>query len=196
VGRKRTASGTLIAIDGTRGADVRDAAARLWRHLQKKAKGGISSWDASGAFSDLWMGRRAVTELSPRTLALLFASDLAFRLRWQIRPALEQGQTIVAAPYVESVMAFASAAGLPKKWLAEVFRFAPRPSVTYRVKERKKSSGWNGKALDGFPEFCSVALGEDVEADAAGLRTKMIAYLDALERRKGCKRLRKRALGA
>jgi hypothetical protein len=186
----------LIAIEGTRGADVREAAGRLWRQMEKKnTKGGVSTWDASGTFTDLWMGKRTVHELSPRSLALMYASDLAFRLRWQIRPALEQGQTIVAATYIESAMAMAIAAGLPRKWLAEVLRFAPRPATVYRVKERKKSAGWKGKPLDGYAEFSATALGFGAQGDGVALRKKMIAYLDALERRNGCKRLRKRTLG-
>lgn len=194
--RKPAAGGTLIAVEGTRSADVGDGADRLWRQLQKKAKGGVSRWDASGAFTDLWTGKTRVTGLSPRTLALLYASDLAFRLRWQIRPGLEQGQTIIAAPYLEGLMAFGSAASLPRTWLTEVLRFAPRPAVIYRVKERKKSSGWKGGPLDGFPEFCSAALAADSQGDAALFRKKMIAYLEALESRHKCRRLRKKTLAS
>ena len=36
----------------------------------------------------------------PQTLVLLYASDLLFRLRWEIRPALAEGRTVVVAPYV------------------------------------------------------------------------------------------------
>ena len=39
-------------------------------------------------------------------LLLLYAADLAFRLRWEIRPALAEGYTVVAAPYVETAVAF------------------------------------------------------------------------------------------
>ena len=48
---------------------------------------------------------------SARTLLLLYAADLAFRLRWQIRPALAEGRTVVAAPYVDTAVAFGRAAG-------------------------------------------------------------------------------------
>ena len=41
----------------------------------------------------------------PRTLILLYAADLAFRLRWQIRPVLEEGTHVIAAPYLETVVA-------------------------------------------------------------------------------------------
>ena len=50
---------------------------------------------------------------SARTLLLLYAADLAFRLRWEIRPALAAGRTVVAAPYVDTAVAFGRAAGVP-----------------------------------------------------------------------------------
>jgi thymidylate kinase len=47
-------------------------------------------------------GLESGEHMSPRTLILLYAADLHFRLRWQILPALDEGQTVVAAPYVET----------------------------------------------------------------------------------------------
>ena len=41
-----------------------------------------------------------------RTLALVYAADLAFRLRWEIRPVLDAGGVVVASPYVETAVAF------------------------------------------------------------------------------------------
>ena len=34
-----------------------------------------------------------------------------FRLRWEIRPVLEAGGVVIAAPYVETAVAFGAAAG-------------------------------------------------------------------------------------
>src|SRR5204863_7343087 len=97
------------------------------------SRGGISRWDASGVFQDLAVADSGAGAPSPRTLLLLYAADLAFRLRWQIRPALSEGRTVVAAPYVETAMAFGRAAGLPPGWLINLFRFAPRPPEHYFV---------------------------------------------------------------
>ena len=51
-----------------------------------------------------------------------------FRLRWQIRPTLAEGCSVVAAPYVATAVAFGLAAGVPSAWLSNLFRFAPRPA--------------------------------------------------------------------
>ena len=120
----RTPLGTLIAVDGVDAAAVLAAARAA---LAARSRGGISRWDASGVFQDLAVADAAAGTPSPRTLLLLYAADLAFRLRWQIRPALAEGQTVVAAPYIDTAVAFGRAAGLSATWLTNLFRFAPRP---------------------------------------------------------------------
>jgi len=120
----RTASGgVLIAVDGIdAGALVKAARAAL----ESRSRGGISKWDASGVFQELAVAESSAGAPSPRTLLLLYAADLAFRLRWQIRPALLDGRPVVAAPYVDTAVAFGRAAGLSSVWLTNLFRFAPR----------------------------------------------------------------------
>ena len=115
----------LIAVDGV---DATTMLAVARRAVDAPFLGGISHWDASGVFQELVVAEDAAGAPSPRTLLLLYAADLAFRLRWEIRPALAEGRTVVAAPYVETAVAFGRAAGLPVGWLTNLFRFAPRPT--------------------------------------------------------------------
>src|SRR5207244_3255015 len=117
---------------------------------------------------------------APRTLVLLYAADLFFRLRWEIIPALEEGKCVVAVPYIETGNAFGVAAGLPKKWVSEVFRFAPKASESFRV--NAADSAKLGPASNGFVELCSSILDQD-------LRPKFAAYFDDLERRGTCRSL-------
>jgi hypothetical protein len=120
----RMTRGRLVAIDGIDLPGVR-AAARAAIHEMGVPRGGVSGWDASGVFHELAL---ADGHASPRTLLLLYAADLAFRVRWEIAPALAEGRTVVAAPYVATAMAFGRAARLPSAWLANLLRFAPRHS--------------------------------------------------------------------
>ena len=113
----------LIAVDGVDAAAV---LAEARAALGSPSRGGISKWDASGVFQELAVAEEAAGAPSARTLLLLYAADLAFRLRWQIRPALAEGHTVVAAPYVDTAIAFGRAAGLARGWLVNLFRFAPR----------------------------------------------------------------------
>jgi hypothetical protein len=117
------AQGVLIAVDGV---DPAALLAEARAALGTPSRGGISKWDASGVFQELAVADAPAGKPSARTLLLLYAADLAFRLRWQIRPALAEGRTVVAAPYVDTAIAFGRAAGLKPKWLVNLFRFAPR----------------------------------------------------------------------
>lgn len=176
---KDQARGRLIAVDGTRGADLRKSARALRQRLvSRKIPVGISWWDASGAFFEMGLGKRKHRVASPRTLVLLYAADLLFRLRWEIRPALAEGQTVIAAPYLETAVAFGRACGLPRRWLDTLFGFAPRPDACRLVEERKKAAGWKGSAQAGFAEFSIAALeAASPSFDAVRVRRETIALL-------------------
>lgn len=184
--------GRLIAVDGTRGPRVVSAAKGLLRRLRigSRAGGGISRWDASGIFYEISCGEQNEGGASPRILMLLFASDLLFRLRWQILPALEEGRLVIAAPYVETAIAVGRAAGLPRRWLVELFRFAPPPDESFRIKEGSGRSAGEGSGADGFVEFCVAQFRMNRRrASAKGLRKRAVACLDSLERRGKSSRL-------
>ena len=196
--RRSAGKGRLIAVEGTRGHELRDAAAELWQRYEvRDVPGGVSSWDASGIFSDLRVEKRKHLSLSPRTLVLLYAADLVFRLRWQIRPALDQDQVIIAAPYVDTAVAFGVAGGLPGPWLTKLFAFAPTPDACYRIKEREKASRTKAKPLDGYVEFCAAILADGAApVGPSELRQRMAAYLEEEERKNRCPRLTKRVISS
>ncbi len=188
-------SGTvrLIALEGTHGPDLTAAAKVLERKLRDhKEECGVSRWDSSNTFFEMRFAKSHIPIPSPRTLVLLYASDLVFRLRWEIRPALDEGKIVIAAPYVESAVAFGVAAGLARPWLEELFSFAPTPQACYRLKEKKKHWHHKPKPGDGFLEFCGTVLRTTHPfQEPDDLRRKALAYLEALENRKGCKQFKK-----
>lgn len=134
--RASTAKPRLIAVDGVEASAVLAAAKAALAASTPGApgaRGGISRWDASGIFQDLTVADDEAGVPSARTLLLLYAADLAFRLRWQIRPALAEGRTVVVAPYVDTAVAFGRAAGLRAGWLTNLFSFAPRAAERHVV---------------------------------------------------------------
>ena len=148
--------GTLVAIDGVNGVAV-EASARSLVKEHRGQKGAVSGWDASGIFGELMVAEEEAGLPSARTLILLYAADLAFRLRWEVKPALEQGRLIVVAPYVNTAIAFGRAAGLDAKSLVEMFSFAPTPDKTLIV-ESAGSRSLSDRT--GFVEFaCDQLLG-------------------------------------
>ena len=149
-----TPASTLISVDGLNGRSVLAAARRALAAKGRPRRHDISRWDASGLFDQLG-GADIEGTPSARTLLLLYAADLAFRLRWEIGPALDEGRTVVAAPYVDTATAFGRAAGLPAGWLASLFQFAPRPDERHYVDGPVPPAF---RAADGFIEFSCTRL--------------------------------------
>jgi hypothetical protein len=160
----------LIAVDGIQAAAV---IAEARAALGAPSRGGISRWDASGVFQDLAVADETAGAASARTLLLLYAADLAFRLRWQIRPALAEGRTVVAAPYVDTALAFGRAAGLTPAWLTNLFRFAPRATQRRFVHVKTDAAGG-----DGFVRF-----GCDHVTDGKSARRRILQETAAQLRR-------------
>jgi hypothetical protein len=161
--RQRARKPALIAVDGVDPSALLTAAKAALGASPPDIRGGISRWDASGVFQDLAVADAEAGAPSARTLLLLYAADLAFRLRWQIKPALAEGRTVVAAPYVETAMAFGRAAGLAPKWLVNLFLFAPRAADRRFVHAGDAHAG----TKDGFVGFGSARI-----AGKAGGRTR------------------------
>ena len=163
--------GKLIALDGVDGAAIRAVAREVAAGEQRGARAGVSHWDASGVFEELSVGESS--SVSPRVLLLLYAADLAFRLRWEIAPAIEEGRTVIAAPYVQTAMAFGRAVGLPSAWLTNLFRVAPRPNER-RVVDASRGKGHLG---DGFVRVVSERWGKAAGISRGRISRAMTAYL-------------------
>jgi hypothetical protein len=152
-GRVKIPRGTLIAVDGIEAADVVAAARAHLLSVPRPRRGGVSLWDASGIFDDLVAAGPEAGIPSARTLLLLYAADLAFRLRWEIRPALAEGRIVAAAPYVATAVAFGRAAGLPAGWLKDLFGFAPRPGQARYVDGSGARSGFIGLGCSQLAQY-------------------------------------------
>lgn len=192
----KKAPGRLIALDGARGPELVTTARKLLRSVSSRgAEAGVSGWDASGIFWELRKGEKTGPHPSPRTLLLLYACDLAFRLRWEIRPALEEGMTVIATPYVESAAAFGKATGVPRRWLIELLSFAPQAEASYRLKEKKNSPDWRGKRSEGFLEFCCKTLIKASPAwNAAEICERFLDHLESVETRGDCRTVTEKLL--
>jgi hypothetical protein len=172
-------------VDGTRGKDVARAASALLAALNARGiECAISRWDASGLFGELAAGTRGDRHLSPRALSLVYAADLAFRLRWEIRPMLERGGVVIAAQYLESAIAFGMAAGLAEDWLRELLRFAAKPDLRGRAEERRPNRGWKPRLDRGYAEFAAGMLLASPSPIAKQARREAIAQLDRHSGRK------------
>jgi len=151
--------GRLIAVDGSRGKDVAVAAGDLLAALKREGiECAVSRWDASGLFTDLAAGGRIDRNVSIRTLSLVYAADLAFRLRWEIRPVLEAGGVVIAAPYLDTAVTFGTICGLDEEWLRRLMRFAPAADFRGVAQERKIHQPWKRRTDRGYAEYGALML--------------------------------------
>jgi hypothetical protein len=176
-------AGRLIAVDGTRGKDTAAAADAIAGELADRGiECAISRFDASGLFGEL-AAAHDDRQISVRTLTLIYAADLAFRLRWEIQPVLTSGRVVIAAPYVDTAVAFGVGCGLREQWTADLLRFAPRPEIRGRAVERKHRKGWKARLDRGYAEFCAALLDGSAPALAnASARRDAIACLERRHR--------------
>lgn len=181
-----TRPGRLITIDGSRGKDTNAAADAVVAELRHGGvECAVSRWDASGLFGELAAAAKGDRNISIRTLSLVYAADLAFRLRWEIRPVIDAGGVVVAAPYIETAIAFGAAAGLADDWLRDLLRFAPAPDLRGRVPERKLDRPWKRRTDRGYTEFSATLLEtSSAKGVAKGARRDMMARLDQARGRK------------
>lgn len=185
--------GRLIAIEAAGGQRLARAAGIVADALGREGEPcGISRWDASGLFGDVVAAPAAPGGLSPRTLVLLYAADLAFRLRWEITPALDAGRDIVAAPYIATVVAFGEAAGLPRAWVQRMIGFAPAATHTCVLRERRDDQTWKLRPDQGFGECCATLL--ETRPQGFARRKTRRAMVTALSAASDDPRLRLRAL--
>ena len=178
--------GRLIAIEGSRGKDTAAAAAAAIKALgDAGVESAISRFDASGLFGELAAAARGDRQISIRTLSLVYAADLAFRLRWEIRPVLEAGGVVIAAPYVETAVGFGVSCGLSEEWIRELLRFAPKPDLGARAQERKLDRGWKPRLDRGYAEYCAAMLqGSASKVASKSARRDAMALLDRPRGRK------------
>lgn len=157
----KTLSERLIAVEGLNGGAMTKAARTLatGRRAERPA---ISAWDASGILGEVAVADVGAGQPSARTLLLLYAADLAFRVRWDVRPALAAGRLVVVVPWVETAIAFGRAAGLEEEWLANIFDFAPLPATRQLVDSPPARAIADRR---GFAEFaCRQVLGDSAGA--------------------------------
>jgi dTMP kinase len=69
--------------------------------------------------------------LTPSTFSLLHAVDFADRFIYQILPPLRAGMIVLADRYVYTAFVRDVARGVHPDWVRGVYRFAPRPDLTF-----------------------------------------------------------------
>lgn len=147
-------TGKLIVIEGTDGCGRTTQAYMLRKWLEVQGYGVMDTgWTRSKlvgqAITDLKQGH----SLHRLTYCLMYATDLADRMEYQILPALRSGFIVLADRYVYTAIARGIVRGADEGWLQDLFGFAVVPDLVFylrlgvldlvpRVLEANKMNYW------------------------------------------------------
>lgn len=125
-------TGKLIVIEGTDGVGRSTQAYMLkeWLEVQGYAvldTGWTRSKLIGQAITDAKMGH----SLHRLTYCLMYATDLADRLEYQVLPALKSGFIVLADRYIYTAIARGISRGADKEWLRDLYGFALVPDLVF-----------------------------------------------------------------
>ncbi|MFZ5979858.1 MAG: dTMP kinase [Candidatus Zixiibacteriota bacterium] len=126
----------FIVIDGIDGCGKSTQVKLLYDNLVKRGLPvTVSKWQDSSYIQKLYIGdlikriQEGSVRIPPESRTFLLGADISYRLENMIKPSLEQGHIVIGDRYVYKIIAQGIARGLDKKWLQELFSFAPAPEL-------------------------------------------------------------------
>ncbi len=130
-----TFPGHLIALEGTDGVGRSTQIALLREWLETQGYGVLQTGlTRSRLVGDGLRKAKLGTTLGQRTMDLMYATDFADRLENDILPALRAGFVVLTDRYVFSIIARSIVRGIDRKWLRDLYRFAPVPHGVFYLK--------------------------------------------------------------
>ncbi len=177
-------TGRLIVVEGTDGVgrSTQTILLKQWLEVQGYAvmeTGWTRSKLVGQAITDAKMGH----SLHRLTYCLMYATDLADRLEYQVLPALRSGFLVLADRYIYTALARGIARGADKAWLRQLFSFAVAPDLIFylrlgvhdlvpRVLEAGKMNYWES-GMD-------MNYGDDLYDSFVAYQSELIEHLDSM----------------
>ncbi len=122
--------GKLIAIEGTDGVGRSTHIEMLQEWLEIQGYGVMTTgWTRSNLMSKTIEMAKAGNILDRWSLSLLYATDFADRLEYQIIPALRSGFVVLADRYIYTAFARDFVRSADRQWIRDVFGFALIPDL-------------------------------------------------------------------
>jgi dTMP kinase len=125
-------SGKLIVIEGTDGCGRSTQAIQLKEWLEVQGYAVIDTgWTRSKLVGQAITDAKQGHSLHRLTYCMMYATDLADRMEYQIIPALRSGFIVLADRYIYTLLARGVARGADKQWLHDLFGFAVEPDLVF-----------------------------------------------------------------
>ena len=125
-------TGKLIVIEGTDGVGRSVQAALLKEWLEVQGYAVLDTgWTRSKLIGEAITEAKQGHSLHHLTHSLMYASDLADRLEYQIIPALKSGFIVLADRYIYTAIARGVARDADRDWLMDLYSFALVPDLIF-----------------------------------------------------------------
>ena len=123
-------SGKLLVIEGTDGTGRSTQSAMLKEWLEVQGYGVIDTgWTRSKLVGQAITDAKLGHSLNRLTYCLMYATDLADRMEYQIIPALKSGFIVLADRYIYTAIARGIVRGADSEWLRDLYGFAVVPDL-------------------------------------------------------------------
>jgi dTMP kinase len=124
-------SGKFIVLDGIDGSGTTTHANLLKEWLKQQGYAVVVTQEPSGRnIGTLIRKTIKTTQTSAKVDALLFAADRVDHIENIIKPDLLAHKIVISDRYVESAVAYQTAAGLQMEWILELNKFTITPNLT------------------------------------------------------------------
>ncbi|CAN5542631.1 dTMP kinase [soil metagenome] len=128
-------TGKLIVVEGTDGVGRSTQAFMLKQWLEVQGYGVMDTgWTRSKLIGQAITEAKAGHSMNRLTYCLMYATDLADRMEYQIIHALRSGFIVLADRYVSTAIVRGIARGADKNWLRDLYGFAVAPDLNFYLK--------------------------------------------------------------
>ncbi|MGD0387671.1 MAG: thymidylate kinase [Tepidisphaeraceae bacterium] len=177
-------TGKLIVIEGTDGCGRSTQAILLKEWLEVQGYAVIDTgWTRSKLVGKAITDAKQGHSLHRLTYCLMYATDLADRMEYQIIPALRGGFIVLADRYIYTLLARGVVRDADKGWLRDLFSFAVQPDLVFylqlgveqlvpRVLEAGKMNYWES-GLD-------MSWGDDLFDSFVAYQGELIQQFDVM----------------
>jgi dTMP kinase len=125
-------AGRLIVVEGTDGCGRSTQTSMLKQWLEVQGFAVVETgWTRSKLVGQAITEAKLGHSLHRLTYCLMYATDLADRLEYQVIPALRSGFVVLADRYIYTALARGIARGADRDWLRNLFGFAIAPDLVF-----------------------------------------------------------------
>ena len=177
--------GRLIVVEGIDGSGKSTQLDLLYKWLRSEGYVTVfTEWNSSPIVRDTTKRGKRKQLLTPMSFSLIHAADFASRTHEQILPALQAGVIVLADRYVYTAFARDAARGVNRRWVRDLYSFAPPPDLALyfhvSLEESIRRIGAARAEIKFYEAGMDLSLSEDVSESFRLFQGRILQEYDAL----------------